>query len=377
MKKSIKLLPIISLFFLITQSMSIQALEYGQVVRFQCERTGQYLSFDPTVDANGEYKIILQDEPNDDTLWIIKGSLQGPVSESSPYDRWNCMFGDEVPASGYDARIEHVIVAYDARFGEYTPEVTDHTNPYSFKLGTTKLEDSGAIHYYNIVLNLNGEKKILISNEYLCALDNNDAALTQDATVDTWNIIPVYMMTEDQKMLEGQDLIDALKTGTSPADVSEQMLADHLTEDVQGLIDFYNNEVAYCQEIKNAFAAIAAETDINVRLSIAQGLEAHTMAYNDQKAVIFGTIVHPETFELIQCIQDSLAQNKVNITDLEADIAYLNNEKATLEGEKQALNDELNMISTDLSSVGATSVPDLTDKVNQLISMLSALWQTP
>ena len=376
MKKNLKIISIILISLLISQS--IIAVQYGQVVRFQCDRTGQYLSFDPAVDTNGEYKVILSDQTTDDTLWVIKGPISGPVDGANPYDRWNCTFGNDVPASGYEARIEHLLLGLDARFGDYLPEETgQHTNPYSFLLGQTKIGNSGAIHYYNIVLNLHGENKMLISNEYLCASsDSHDAIVTQDATVDTWTIVPVYAMTEDQKDLAGQDLLDGLTTGTVSVGNSEQELADHLTEDVSALISFYNNEIAYCQEVQNAFATMAVETDINVRISIAQSLEAYTTTYNDQKATIFSAISHPVMSELVQCIQDGLGQNKINITDLQTIITSLESAKATLEGEKQVLTDELNTISTDLSAIGATSVPDLTAKIDQLVSALTALWQT-
>ena len=369
MKKFVNFVSILLVTFLFTQCIS--ATEYGQVVRFQCDRTGKYLSMDPTVDANGEYKIILQGEANDDTLWIIKGKIDAPVGVGNPYDRWNCVFGDTVPINGYEARIEHVITAYDARFGDYQPSIGGHTNPYSFLLGQTKISDSGAIHYYNFVLNLNGENKILLSNEYLCEYDEyspSEAILTQDAVVDTWTIIPVYMMTDDLRTTEGQDLIDVLSGGpTSSGHDENQDITDCLIEDVTAIIDFYNNETTYSQEVKSAFTALATETDINQRISIVQGLEPHTISYNDQKAAVFGNIIHPTTLELITCINDLLTQNKTRTINLE-------NDKQTLTGEKQALTDEITTVNNDLGAVGATSVPDLTGKIDQLVTGLNALW---
>jgi len=370
---------VLSVGFLVSRS--LEGAQYGQVVRIQCERTGQYLAFDPAVDENGEYKVILQDDANDDTLWIVKGPLSAPVSETNPYDRWNCVFGQDTPTSSYDMRLEHVILAYDAHFGDYLPDLTGHTNPYTFKLGTNKLTHSDAFHFYNVVLNLHGEKKIIISNEYVCADDSGDAILTQDATVDTWNIIPVYMMTDDLRTVEGQDLIDALKGTGGPEGHDENApVADCLIEDVTALIDFYNNEITYREAIRATLDAIAAETDINNRISILEGLEPSTTSYHDQLTMTFGNIVHPDVPELTTCINDMLIQNQTKTMDLETqkmnlenDNQILNDQLATTNADLTAATDELATVSADLSAVGATTVPDLASKVNQLLTMLASL----
>jgi len=344
---------ILVLNFLAAQSVS--ASNYGQVVRIQCERTGQYLSFDPNNDPNADQRIMASDTADDNTLWIIKGKLEAPVDGSNPYDRWNCVFNDPLPADGYEARIEHLTTGLDAHFGNFRSEVTDRTYPYFFNVGPDKVADSSAVYYYNIVLNLHTTKRILISNEYVSIYTNNEAIITQDdvSLVDTWNIIPVYTMTEDQKTLQGQALLDDLTTPIPAHDVN-QALCDQLIEDVTALIDFHDNETVYSQAINSAFAALVAEPDINERINIVQGLGANTTSYNDQKTTIFGNIVHATTDELTIHINDLLTQNKTRTIELEDEVATTDQE---------------------LTAAGASSITDLTSKVDLLVAGLDSLWE--
>jgi hypothetical protein len=197
--KSVSFGAILALGLMIAQSLS--AANYGQVVRIQCERTGKYLSFDSNNDPSGSKKIVLSTQADNNSLWIIKGPLNAPVSGGNSYDRWNCTFGVATATNNYDVRLEHLMSGMDAHFGNYYPAAASagRVYPYNYNVGQDKIQDSSAIHYYNTVLNLHNEKKIIVSNEFLCEYTTNEAILTQDPVVDTWNIIPVYTMTDAQR----------------------------------------------------------------------------------------------------------------------------------------------------------------------------------
>ncbi len=363
MKKFLNYIFVLAFVFLSVQN--ILATEYGQVVRIQCERTGQYLAFDADNDVDGTNKIIVINDADDNGLWIVKGALQTPVSVDNPYDRWSCVLGDIPNAIGYDARLEHLKTGLDAHIGVPDPDATGHVMPHTYNVGPDKQEDSSAFYYYSVALNSQDAKQIAMSNEYLCAVGGSVVLFTQDSIVDTWNIIPVAQVTDDIRDLQGEALLAALDFGSTSTSTPDpdpnQPVSDHLIEDVTALIDFYNNETTYSAIIKNAFTALVSEPDLNERINIVQALDQNTMSYNNQKIAVFGSITHTTIPELTDCINSLLIQSKAELISLEND--------------RQVLDSELTIINNDLTTAGATSVTDLTTKVDQLVAALDNLWE--